>query len=233
MTPELSVVIPVYNEEAILDTAVRALCSRLDRQAWRYEIILAENGSLDQTVAIARGLAQELSAVQVLHIGAPNYGRALKSGILAARGEWIVCDEIDLGDVGFYSAAHAELKGGADLVVGSKRHPESVDGRPWVRRQGTTAVNALLRLALGFRGTDTHGLKAFWRERLRPVVEACVVEHNLFASELVIRAERAGLTVHELPLKLREIRPPSVGLLRRVPRVVADLGRLFYALRRP
>ncbi len=233
MTPELSVVIPVYNEEAILDTAVRALVDRLARQAWRYEIILAENGSLDQTVAIARRLAKEVSGVQVLHIGAPNYGRALRRGILTARGAWVVCDEIDLGDVGFYAQALAELNRGAHVVVGSKRHPESVDGRPWLRRQGTAAVNTLLRTTLGFRGTDTHGVKAFWRQPVRPVVEACVVEHNLFASELVIRAERAGLVVRELPLKLREIRPPSVGLLRRVPRVVVDLGRLFYALRRP
>jgi hypothetical protein len=64
-----------------------------------------------------------------------------------------------------------------------------------------------------------------------PVVEECTVEHHLFASELVIRAGRRGLDVREIPLRLREIRPPTVGLVQRVPGVLADLGRLVWAIR--
>lgn len=117
------------------------------------------------------------------------------------------------------------------MVIGSKRHPESRDGRPWLRRRGTAVINALLRLTLDFKGTDTHGLKAFNRERVLEVVGACTVEHNLFASELVIRAGLMGLDVREVPLRLKEIRPPSVGLVRRVPHVLQDLGRLIYVIR--
>jgi hypothetical protein len=115
-------------------------------------------------------------------------------------------------------------------VIGSKRHPGSRDRRPLVRRAGTAAVTLLLRLTLGFRGTDTHGLKVLRRARLLPVARACVVEHDLFASELVVRASRAGLDVRELPLDLHEIRPPSVGLWRRVPRVLRDIARLVYII---
>jgi len=228
---ELSVVIPVYNEEAILDTAVHALNRRLARRGIRFEIILAENGSIDNTVEIARQLAEEVETVEVLHTGAPNYGRALRRGIEAARGEYVVCDEIDLGDMDFYDRALEGLRAGADMVVGSKRHPDSDDARPWLRRQGTTVINTMLRVALDFRGTDTHGLKAFRRAKLMPVVEDCTVEHHLFASELVIRAGRRGLDVRELPLRLREIRPPSVGLIHRVPGVLADLARLVWIIR--
>jgi hypothetical protein len=89
----------------------------------------------------------------------------------------------------------------------------------------------LLRLSLGFRGTDTHGLKVLRRARLLPVARSCAVEHDLFASELVVRAARAGLDVRELPLDMREIRPPSVGLWRRVPRVLRDIARLVYVIR--
>jgi hypothetical protein len=92
-------------------------------------------------------------------------------------------------------------------------------------------INLLLRLTLAFEGTDTHGLKAFRRDRLLPVIAQCKVEHNLFASELVIRAARAGLSVREIPLRLREIRPPSVGLLHRVPQVLGDLAKLVYIIR--
>jgi glycosyltransferase involved in cell wall biosynthesis len=229
--PKLSVVIPVFNEEAILETAVRALTARLDKAGLDHELILAENGSTDRTAEIAEVLAAELDAVRTLHTGAANYGLALKEGIRAARGEWVVCDEIDLGDLNFYHRAIEELAHGADMVIGSKRHPESMDGRPWLRRRGTAVINGLLRLTLDFKGTDTHGLKAFKRERLLPVVEACTVEHNLFASELVIRAGLMGLEVREIPLKLKEIRPPSVGLLRRVPHVLTDLARLIYVIR--
>lgn len=229
--PYLSVVIPVFNEEAILGTAVRALANRLRRRDWSFELVLAENGSQDETPAIAHQLAKEIPEISVLHEDRANYGRALRAGIDAATGRFVVCDEIDLGDMDFYGCAIEELERGAELVVGSKRHPDSRDARPWLRRQGTTVINGLLRFALGFGGTDTHGLKAFRRSRLLPVVRACSVEHHLFASELVIRAERMGLRVVEIPLRLREIRPPSVGLIRRVPQVLGDLASLIYAIR--
>ncbi len=227
----LSVVIPVYNEEPILETAVRALIAKLDRRDRPYEIVLAENGSRDRTGAIAESLAEELEHVRVLHVPEPNYGRALREGIVAARGDYVLCDEIDLGDLDFYDRALTLLDQGADMVIGSKRHPDSDDARPWLRRQGTTVINLLLRISLDFHGTDTHGLKAFNKARVLPVLKHCTVEHNLFASELVIRAGREGLKVEEIPLTLKEIRPPSVGLIRRVPHVLADLGRLIYVIR--
>ena len=229
--PKLSVVIPVFNEEAILETAVRALTSRLGEAGYDYEVILAENGSTDQTPRVAEALARELTSVRMLHGASANYGRALRAGLEAATGELVICDEIDLGDLDFYRRAILELEDGADMVVGSKRHPESMDGRPWLRRRGTAVINGLLRLTLDFKGTDTHGLKALRRDRLLPVVQACKVEHNLFASELVIRAGLMGRDVREIPLKLREIRPPSVRLLRRVPEVLRDLAKLIYVIR--
>lgn len=229
--PRISVVIPIYDEEAILETAVRALTDRLAKEPWSFELLLAENGSTDDTASIAHALQSEIEQLRVLHISEPNYGRALRDGIRWARGTYVICDEIDLGDVDFYRRAIDELDAGADLVVGSKRHPQSHDARPWLRRQGTMVINTLLRASLRYNGTDTHGLKAFRRTRLLPVVESCIVEHDLFASELVVRADRQGLDVRELPLRLREIRPPSVGLMRRVPKVLGDLARLVYAIR--
>lgn len=231
MSPQLSAVIPIYNESALLRTATGDLIQKLRQRQRDFEIILAENGSTDDTLQQAETLCREFSNVRAFHVDVPNYGAALREGIRQARGDYVVCDEIDLGDIDFYDRAIAELDRGADMVIGSKRHPLSQDHRPWLRRQGTLVVNTLLRTTLGFRGTDTHGLKAFKKARLLPVIEQCVIGHNLFASELVIRASRAGLQIVEIPLKLQEIRPPTVGLLRRVPRVLADLGRLIYAIR--
>src|SRR5207237_7078045 len=123
---KISIVIPVFNEEGILHAAVVDLVSRLSEvqqrdDSWTYEILLAENGSSDRTVAIGEELAAKFPEVQVHSLGAPNYGRALKQGILRARGDYVVCDEIDLCDVDFHARAIGLLEQGeVDLVVGSK-----------------------------------------------------------------------------------------------------------------
>src|SRR5919108_5946053 len=222
-SPEISVVIPVYNEAQIIREATEELSRKLEALGWDFEIVLAENGSRDGTPDVLRQLAQRDGRVRWFHEEEPNYGRALKRGILEARGRVVICDEIDLCDVGFYQRALPLLADGADLVVGSKAMRGANDGRPWIRRIATRTINLLLRLTTGFRGTDTHGLKAFVRDRLDPVARACVVERDLFASELVIRAQRTGRDVREIPIALNEKRPPSTHLLRRVPRVLRGL----------
>ena len=227
----ISIVIPVYNEARIVQDAAAELCRKLDDLRWEYELILAENGSRDGTLQLLEELPAALPRVRWLHEEKPNYGRALKRGILEARGEVVICDEIDLCDVDFYLRALPLLEQGADMVVGSKAMKGANDSRPWVRRVATRVINLLLRVATGFRGTDTHGLKAFKRERLTDVARACLVERDLFASEFVIRAQRMGRDVREIPIALRERRPPSTHLLRRVPRVMKGLFKLGWTIR--
>jgi glycosyltransferase involved in cell wall biosynthesis len=230
--PLLSVVIPVYNEASILASAVAELGAALDERGLSWEMVLAENGSKDATPEILARLTAQDARIRSLHVERPNYGAALKAGILAARGELVVCDEIDLGDLRFYDAALEVLKDkGVDLVVGSKAAKGAVDRRPRIRRVATRVHNGILRLLLGFQGTDTHGLKAFRRERLLPVVTACVVDRDVFASELVIRAWRAGLSVLEIPIELREKRKPTVDLYKRVPNVLRNVAKLFWVVR--
>ena len=227
----ISIVIPVFNEARLVREAALDLCRRLDALGMGFELILSENGSTDGTRQILAALAAEEPRLRFLEGDQPNYGRALKRGILEARGAEVVCDEIDLCDVGFYQRALPLLAAGADLVVGSKAMKGSNDARPPMRRVATRVITLLLRLTTGFRGTDTHGLKAFRRERMLEVVNACVVERDLFASELVIRAQRMGRDVREIPVELAEKRPPSTHLFRRVPRVLKGLIRLGWTIR--
>ena len=227
----ISIVIPVYNEAAIVREAALELCHKLDGLGIEFEMILSENGSTDGTRQILAALSAQEPRIRFLEGDQPNYGRALKRGILAARGAEVVCDEIDLCDVDFYQRALPLLAAGADLVVGSKAMKGSNDARPPMRRGATRVITILLRLTTGFRGTDTHGLKAFRRERMLEVANACVVERDLFASELVIRAQRMGREVREIPIALAEKRPPSTALLRRVPRVIGGLVKLGWTIR--
>ncbi|MDQ3370532.1 MAG: glycosyltransferase family 2 protein [Myxococcota bacterium] len=237
--PDVSIVIPVYNEEGMLREAVTELLDGLEvlRGAVHapdltFEVIIAENGSRDRTAEIAQHLADELPAVRTFSLGEPNYGKALRRGILEATGTYVICEEIDLCDLDFQRRALEHLRhGDCDMVVGSKAMKGSSDERPLFRRAATKVINGMLRVALDFRGTDTHGLKAFRREPLLPVVEACVIDRDLFASELVIRAGRADLHVIEIPIKLHEKRPPAINLTKRVPHVMRGLAKLTYVIR--
>ncbi len=228
----VSIVIPIYNEEGILREAVGELAAELRGFEWDWELILAENGSSDRTVEIAQSLSAELPAVQMFSCDAPNYGKALREGILRARGTYVICDEIDLCDADFYRRAMDLLEhGNADMVIGSKVMKGAHDERPALRRAATRVINGMFRVALDFRGTDTHGLKAFRRERLVDTARRCVIERDLFASEFVIRAYREGKRVVEIPVRVAEKRRPAINLMRRVPDVLRGLATLTYTIR--
>jgi glycosyltransferase involved in cell wall biosynthesis len=230
--PHISVVIPVYNEEAIVEHAAAELAHGLTERGWDYEIIFAENGSKDRTPALLEAMCKANPRFRWFHSATPNYGAALKQGIIEARGAIVVCDEIDLCDLVFYDQAVPRLeRREADLIVGSKAARGSSDRRPMVRRVATRVHNGLLRVTLGFKGTDTHGLKAFRRERLKPVIDKCVVDMDVFASEFVVRAWREGLEVMEIPIQLQEKRQPSIHLFRRVPSVLKNVAKLVYVIR--
>jgi glycosyltransferase involved in cell wall biosynthesis len=232
VNPNISIVIPVYNEEGILHSSVVDLVTSLDELKWDYEVLLAENGSSDRTVAIGEELSRKYPRVQIHSLGEPNYGRALKEGILRAKGKFVICDEIDLCDTEFHQRALAILEADrADMVVGSKVMEGSEDRRGVLRHGATLIINGMLRVLVGFHGTDTHGLKAFRRERLQSTVDKCLLERDLFASELVIRAERDGKRVQEIPIHIVEKRPPSINLFKRVPKVLRDITRLTYIIR--
>jgi glycosyltransferase involved in cell wall biosynthesis len=230
--PHVSIVIPVYNEEGILRAAITELREQLVPFGWTYEIIICENGSKDQTVTLGTHLASELPEVQFFSMGEPNYGKALREGILRASGTFVICDEIDLCDTNFYRRAMDLLvHDDAEMVVGSKAMKGAHDQRPLFRRAATRVINGMLRVALDFRGTDTHGLKAFRRDRLLPIVRQCVIDRDLFASEFVIRAGRAGVHVVEIPVLVAEKRRPAIHLMKRVPSVLRGLARLTYTIR--
>jgi glycosyltransferase involved in cell wall biosynthesis len=232
-TPRVTFVIPAFNEEPILEAAINDLRERLREVEFpSHEILISENGSSDGTLVTAAKLSRKFEDVRYISSREPNYGKALRAGIVDAKGEYVFCDEIDLCDVNFHVRALDLLEtDGADMVVGSKLLRGALDKRPWTRHAASIVFNTMLHFALGFRGTDTHGLKAFRRSSLLEVVESCAVDMDMFPSELVIRAERAGLRIIEIPVRVLEKRSPTINLVKRVPNVLLNMGRLFYSIR--
>ena len=100
-----------------------------------------------------------------------------------------------------------------------------------IRHAASIAYSSMLKVLLGFRGTDTHGLKAFRRTALIDTVRACLVDKDVFASEFVIRADRAGVRIREVPVHIIEKRPPSINLFKRVPNVMKSVAKLTWAIR--
>jgi glycosyltransferase involved in cell wall biosynthesis len=117
--PDTTIVIPVYNEEGLLSTAIVDLLNGLQTVDFTYEIIVSENGSSDATKEIALGLERKHQHVRVLIGEEPNYGKALKRGIMEAQGTYVLCDEIDICDVDFHQRAMDILRSDqADISSG-------------------------------------------------------------------------------------------------------------------
>jgi len=228
MSPTFSIVVPVYNEAAFIPVALPALIDEMDRLGRSYRIILVENGSADRTAEAARraGVGKPVTVISLIE---PDYGAAMRHGFLEADGDWVVNFDID-----YFSARFLEkvlALDDVDLVIASKRDPGSEDHRPPIRRLATRVFNLLLRTILDSRVSDTHGMKAFRRDLVTAVVPEVVSRKDLFDTELVVRAERAGYRIAEVPVVVEEMRAARSSLVKRVPRTIRGLLLIRKALR--
>ncbi|PLS75901.1 MAG: glycosyl transferase family 2 [Actinobacteria bacterium] len=228
----LSVVMPAFNEADFLRPAVGEVVAGLRTRGHDAEVVVVENGSTDATPALARDLEAELPEVRALSLPKPDYGAALRAGLLAARGDVVVNFDVDYFDLDFLDRALSLIRseGGPLIVVASKRGAGAEDQRAASRRLITSVFGAVLRVGFGLRVSDTHGMKAMKVGPLLGVVAACRFGTDLFDTELLLRAERGGHVVAELPVVVRESRPSRTSILRRALRTVGGLVRLRIAL---
>ena len=226
--PELSVVMPAHNEAGFLDETLKTLVSALRDRDLSFELLVVENGSTDSTLTDARAFAANDEAVVVLTRPVADYGEAMRSGIFAALGDVVVVFDVDYFDPAFVDAVLPRLLApdGPAIIVGSKRAPGTRDTRPWPRRLITAGFSTLLRLGFGLTVSDTHGMKGMRRETVQPIARRCRNGTDLFDTELVLRADRAGLVVDEVPVTVEERRPSRTPIARRVARTMLGLVRL-------
>jgi glycosyltransferase involved in cell wall biosynthesis len=230
MGPAVTIVIPVHNEAEFMPSALTRLFSELDEVDAAFEIILAENGSTDGTADLADGFARRERRLRVLRLPEPNYGAAMRAGFEAASGEWVANFDIDYFSADFLRAALA-LADEADIVLASKRAPGAEDRRSPLRRLGTFGFNLLLKLLFRSSVSDTHGMKLIRETIVREFTPRVISNLDLFDTELVIRAERAGARIREVPAKVEELRGTRSRFLSRVPRTLKGLWQIRKALR--
>jgi glycosyltransferase involved in cell wall biosynthesis len=229
MPRTVSVVVPVYNEAGFIPVGLPKLIRAVAEVDADAEIIIVENGSSDGSADVARKVA-EGHPVRVVSLAAPDYGAAMRHGFLEADADWVVNFDIDYFSASFLKTVIGQ-PAEVDLVIASKRDPESTDRRPLIRRLATRVFNLLLRTILGSGVTDTHGMKGFRRALVDDLAASVVSTKDLFDTELVIRAERAGYRIVEIPVEVVEMRAARSSLVKRVPRTVVGLFTIRRLLR--
>ncbi len=217
----VSVVIPVHNEADYLPAAIDRLYHELDAVDADIEVVLVENGSTDGTAEVVTRLAAKRQTLRLLRLDVADYGAAMREGFLTTSGEWVVNFDIDYFSGEFL--AGAIRRDDADLVLASKRAEGSEDRRSLFRRTATWGFNVLLRTVLDSGVSDTHGMKAIRRKVVDDVGPEVASTEDLFDTELVVRAERAGYRIVEVPVIVQEERDSRSKLLRRVPRTIRGL----------
>jgi glycosyltransferase involved in cell wall biosynthesis len=230
LAPRFSVVIPVHNESECLGAEVAELVGEMEARGIDYELILAENGSVDETPDLCFALASENPRIRVLRAPVPDYGLAMKMGMLAGRGDYIVNFDIDFHDVAFMLAAGDLLDIGAGIVVGSKLMKGAEDKRSLARHLVSYAFTTILRLLFDPRMDDTHGMKVLRREVVQQYAPRTVMTRDLFDTELIIRARRGGVVVKAIPVTVVEKRKPRSSIVRRIPRTLRGLLSLRLVL---
>ena len=229
MSPFISVVVPVYNEADFVPQALPKLIEEMESAGAPFRVIIVENGSTDDTADIARDVSQGMP-VQVLSLEIADYGAAMREGFLAAEGDWVINFDIDYFSGDFVRSV-LEQPDEVDLVIGSKRDPGSQDKRPPIRRLATRVFNLLLSTVLDSGVTDTHGMKGFRRKLVDDLAPQVASTQDLFDTELVVRAERAGYEIVEVPVRVEEIRSARSSLVKRAPRTILGLVRIRHLLR--
>ena len=230
MTPSICVVVPVYNEAHFVSSALAGLIAAMEEVGAPYRVLIVENGSTDGTAEAARRAAGG-APVEVSSLPDPDYGAAMRHGFLEASGDWVVNFDIDYYSAGFVRSVLSQPDD-VDLVIGSKRDPGSQDKRPPLRRAATGVFNLLLRLILRSGVSDTHGVKGFRAALVDDLAPKVVSTKDLFDTELVVRAERAGYKIVEIPVTVEEIRSAKTSLLSRAPRTVAGMIRIRRRLKK-
>ena len=223
---------PAHNEEAFLDEAVREVVDALRPQGEPFEVVVVENGSTDQTAVVAAKLEAELPEVRALSSPDADYGAALRTGFLEATGEFVAIFDVDYYDFEFLERALAMVRaaGGPDIVVGAKRGAGSHDTRALPRRLVTAVFSNLLRYGFGLKVADTHGIKVVRRAPLVDLAVRCRTGSEIFDTELILRAERAGLKTAAIPVTVEETRPSRTSIAKRIPRTLVSLAKLRFAL---
>lgn len=193
----VSVVIPCLNEADNIEECVRRAVTAIDRTGMPGEVVVADNGSEDDSAELARG-----AGARVIHEPRRGYGSAYLAGFAAARGEYIVMGDADLTyDFDEIPRFVEHLEDGADLVMGDRMDNIHPGAMPWLHRYvGNPILTGILNVFFRTGVNDAHcGMRGL-RRSILPRLDLRTTGME-FASEMVIRASKERLDIREFPIE--------------------------------
>jgi glycosyltransferase involved in cell wall biosynthesis len=202
--PLLDVVVPVYNEEATLANSVHRLHRHLSHDfPFTFRITIADNASVDDTPAIAAGLAEEFAEVRTVRLEQKGRGRALHAVWSTSDAPVLAYMDVDLStDLAALAPLVAPLVSGhSDLAIGTRLSRASRVVRGPKREVISRCYNLILKSTLAARFSDAQcGFKAIRSDVARQLLPYVRDTGWFFDTELLVLAERSGLRIHEVPV---------------------------------
>jgi len=232
--PYLSVVIPAYNEESRIEATLEQVHSYLSHQSYSWEIVVADDGSIDSTARLVSEFCQERTGVRLLTLVHRGKGWAVQQGMLAAEGTYMFLCDADLSMPIEQIDRFLSLEGGgADITVGSRELAGSRRiGEPGRRHVMGRGFNWMIRaLALpGIRDTQC-GFKCFRAETTLPLFERQTLWGFAFDVEILYMARKAGLEVREVAIDWHYREGSKVRPLRDALAMAWDVLKIRWELR--
>jgi glycosyltransferase involved in cell wall biosynthesis len=240
MTGSLSIIIPAYNEAVRLGKTLRTVVDYLRTDWPDSELILVDDGSADDTAALAQKTFEESGTLRTSVISYKSNlgkGRAVRLGLLAARGTVALFSDADLSTPITETPKLVDpiFNNECDVTFGSRALDRSLIGvhQPWRREQGGRIFNLAVRLATGLPFWDTQcGFKAFNMAVCRPLVEAATVDRFGFDVELLYLTHRAGLRLREIPVRWDHYEGSKISLGSDSFKMLTEVGLIRQQARR-
>jgi glycosyltransferase involved in cell wall biosynthesis len=202
--PEVEVVIPVHNEQVVLEGSVRMLHAYLSTAfPFSWQITIVDNASTDRTLQVARRLMYELPEVGAMHLPAKGRGRALRIAWMASHASVVAYMDVDLSTnlSALLPLVAPLMSGHSDLAIGTRLHHGARVERSAKREVISRCYNHLLRLALRARFSDAQcGFKAIRSQAAHELLPLVADQEWFFDTELLVLAQRRGLRIHEVPV---------------------------------
>lgn len=231
---KISVIIPAYNESDNILNTIRETIKVFEKVGNSYEIVVVDDGSEDDTYKEAKKASDGNNCIKVIRCSERNRGKgfAIKSGFKHISGDLVVFMDADLDlhpeQIKILFKHLKEKK--ADVVIGSKRHPDSIVAYPWYRKIMSDIYYFLILVLFNLPVRDTQtGLKMFKFESLEKAIERNLVKRFAFDLELLLIIHKLGYKIVDAPVKLvfKPKKFRSVGL-KEIFYVLRDTAAIFY-----
>lgn len=234
MGPEISVIMPAYNEGEHLYKNIRETQKVFEELNILYEIVIVDDGSSDNTLEEAKRAANESDNI-IVRSHRRNYGkgRTLKIGFRFSKGNFIffLDSDLDIHPAQIHVLLDIMKLKNADIVIGSKMHPDSVVNYPWHRKIVSSVYYFFIKILFGLPVRDTQtGTKLFKREVLEKVFPKILVKQYAYDLEILALAHRYGFKIAEAPVILHFQRGFSRLGLRDIFKTWWDTMAVFYRM---